>query len=271
MKAKKEKLKRYILDKERVAIALSGGLDSSILLAYAVSILGAENCLALTASTPYMMGQEMEEARSFAGKLGVGHTFLKLPIPEELENNPAKRCYLCKKNLFTQLRKSAWEKGFFFLCDGSNSDDDSDYRPGMQALKELGIESPLKEAGMGKEDIRALGRELGLDSELIGKAAYACLLTRWEHEVPFTESDLRKIDAAEEFLRAKGFPGTRVRVHGDLARIEILPDQWERLLNAEWRLELVDKLKEIGYSSVTVDLQGYSRGRMNIILPNENS
>lgn len=263
MKTGIDKLREDLLSRERIAVALSGGLDSSVLLAFAVSVLGAQNCLALTAHTPYMMHEEIDEAKKLCRRLGVEHICVKLPVPKSIALNPPNRCYLCKKQVFTQLKELAARGGFFFVVDGTNHDDLSDYRPGMKALQELGVFNPLKEAGMGKDDIRELGRSLDMEEGLIRKPAYACLLTRLEHDKPFTEDDLYRVDAAETWLRERGFPACRVRVHGTLARIELDRTAWPSFLHggAAWQAELA--FREMGFEFVTLDLKGYTRGSMN--------
>lgn len=262
-----DRLERDLTARERVAVALSGGLDSSVLLACAVSVLGAQNCLALTANTPYMMHEEIEESRRLCLRLGVEHICLKLQVPAGIENNPPDRCYLCKKSVFTKLKALAARSGFSCLVDGTNHDDLSDYRPGMRALQELEIINPFKEAGMGKAEIRELGRKLGLDESLVRKPAYACLLTRLEHDRPFSEEDLYRVDAAESWLRVRGFPACRVRVHGKLARIELDRSAWPSFLHGgiAWQAELA--FQEMGFEFVTLDLKGYTRGSMNRMAP----
>ena len=246
-----ERLRAVLLPRKRIAVALSGGLDSSVLLAAAVRILGADHCLALTARTPYVMEEEVRDSTAF-------------PILPALANNPPLRCYLCKHALFSSLAARAAEMGFPLLADGSNLDDLDDYRPGRKALQELGIPSPFLEASMDKEDIRRLACRLGLPESVSGKPAYACLLTRLEHNRPVTEVLLRRVDAAESFLRTLGLKGCRVRVHGDsLARIE-LPEKERRLF---WDGQLAStaarRLRELGFRHITLDLEGYSRGSMN--------
>lgn len=259
-----ERLRSVLLPGERVAVALSGGLDSSVLLAAAVRILGAERCLALTAQTPYVMEEEMRDSTELCRSLGVRQETLAFPILPSLADNPPLRCYLCKRALFSAMAARAAELGFPLVADGSNMDDLGDYRPGRKALQELGILSPFLEASMDKADIRQLARELGLPESVSGKPAYACLLTRLEHNRPVTESALRRVDAAETFLRSLGLEGCRVRVHGDdLARIE-LPETERRLFwSRELAAPVARRLRELGFRHITLDLEGYSRGSMN--------
>ena len=259
-----ERLRSVLLPRERIAVALSGGLDSSVLLAAAAKVLGLDHCLALTAQTPYVMEEEMRDGTELCRSLKVRQEKLTFPIPASIADNPPLRCYLCKHALFSALKARAGEAGFPLLADGSNMDDLGDYRPGRKALQELGILNPFLEAAMGKADIRQLARELGLPESVSGKPAYACLLTRLEHNRPVTEAMLRRVDKAETFLRSLGLKGCRVRVHGDdLARIE-LPEAERRLfLNTELAGPVARRLRELGFRHITLDLEGYSRGSMN--------
>lgn len=259
-----ERLRSVLLPRERIAVALSGGLDSSVLLAAAGQVLGPDRCLALTAQTPYVMEEEMRDSTELCLSLKVRQEKLTLPIPASITDNPPLRCYLCKHALFSALKTRAGETGFPLLADGSNTDDLGDYRPGRKALQELGILTPFLEAAMGKADIRQLARELGLPESVSGKPAYACLLTRLEHNRHVTEAMLRRVDMAETFLRSLGLKGCRVRVHGDdLARIE-LPETERRLFrDAELAGPVAHRLRELGFRHITLDLEGYSRGSMN--------
>lgn len=259
-----ERLRSVLLRKERIAVALSGGLDSSVLLAAAAEVLGPEHCVALTAQTPYVMAEEVRDSAELCRGLGVTQEKLIFPIPDSLADNPPLRCYLCKRTLFSALKDRAAELGFPLLADGSNMDDLGDYRPGRRALQELGILSPFLEAAMDKADIRQLARELGLPESVSGKPAYACLLTRLEHNRPVTETMLRLVDTAETFLRSLGLKGCRVRVHGeDLARIE-LPETERRLFwSRKLEAPVAHRLRELGFRHITLDLEGYSRGSMN--------
>lgn len=262
MSIESDRLAAWLRERGRVAIALSGGLDSSVLLAFAASVLGPGQCLAVTARTPYMMQVELKEAAGLCRHLGVEHLELELPVPSEIRDNPPLRCYLCKKALFSALVDEANRRGFGLVADGTNLDDDGDYRPGRKALAELHIASPLREAGLGKDRIRELGRQLGLDASLVGKPAYACLLTRLEHGASVDEDDLRRIDRAEEFLRQSGFPACRVRVHGRLARIEVPAADRSRLLAVA--NETAVFFNTLGFSHSCLDLEGYKQGGMNI-------
>lgn len=244
-----ERLRAVLLPRKRIAVALSGGLDSSVLLAAAVRILGADHCLALTARTPYVMEEEVRDSTALCRRLGVRQEKLAFPILPALANNPPLRCYLCKHApvfLPGQPERLRW--GSPCWRTDPILDDLDDYRPGRKALQELGIPSPFLEASMDKADIRRLACRLGLPESVSGKPAYACLLTRLEHNRPVTEVLLRRVDAAESFLRTLGLKGCRVRVHGDsLARIE-LPEKERKLF---WDGQLAStaarRLRELGF------------------------
>ena len=259
-----ERLRSVLLPMERVAVALSGGLDSSVLLVAAADILGADRCLALTAETPYVMREELRDSAALCRRLGVRQEKLVFPILPEIAETPPLRCYLCKHALFSALAGRAAELGFPRVADGSNTDDLGDYRPGRKALHELGIISPFLEAGMGKADIRLLARTLNLPEDISEKPAYACLLTRLEHGRPVTESLLRRVDEAETFLRSLGLKGCRVRVHGeDLARIELPGPELGLFRQGGLSEAVVSRLRALGFRHITLDLEGYSRGSMN--------
>ncbi len=259
MNLKIQKLRQYVSEKGRIAVALSGGLDSSALLAFCADALGAENCLALTANSPYMMREEIERSKCLADKLGVRRAEIALGIPEEILNNPPERCYLCKRGIFSKFVEEARKCGFECLADGANADDLQDHRPGMRAVKELGVISPFLECGLGKADIREIARSFSLENA--DSPAYACLLTRLEHGSKVDAETLRRIDAAEEFLRGMGLACVRVRKHGNIARIEIPPEDFEKFLAK--RDAALSALKELGFARATLDLDGYTQGSMN--------
>jgi len=258
-----ERYRRLLADLaglKRAVLAFSGGLDSSFLLHAASRAMG-EGLIAVTLDTPYAPRAEIAEAAALAGRLGVRHVVLPVAFPEALRDNPPERCYLCKKTLFTTLRKLATNQGIAHVLDGANLDDLDDYRPGMRALAELGIISPLLAAGIGKDDIRALSREAGLPTW--NKPSGACLLTRLPHGTRVTAEDLTRIDTAETWLRGLGFPAVRLRSHGDLARLEVPRDQAPAVLEADARHGIDAKLKALGYRHVTLDLAGYRMGSLN--------
>lgn len=261
MKSDFESLQKNILSCRKLAIALSGGLDSSVLAAFSAKVLGAKNCLAITAVTPYMALSETSDARDLCKKIGVELVEISYEkVFDEIILNPPDRCFLCKTKLFSQIKSIASSRGFETVADGTNADDIGDYRPGMAALKNLKIASPFLEAGLGKDAIRALAMELKLGIE--SKSAYACLLTRFEHGAEISNSQIRKVEAAENILRSAGFDGVRVRVHSDSARVELKKSDLQTLDFPRIAL-LSEKIKELGFKFVSLDLSGYVRGNMN--------
>lgn len=243
-----------------VAVACSGGLDSSLLLAAAQAALD-ESVVALTVVTPYMATHEIAGAKALTALLNVRHRVLKLPIPAEIADNPPDRCYRCKRALFSELQAVAVAEGCVWLADGSNRDDLQDYRPGMRALRELAIRSPLLEAGLGKAEIRRYARALNLP--VWNQPAQACLLTRLPHGTEVSEEQLRQVEAAEQALRDLGFNAVRVRCHADLARIELDRADQPRLLDAALTDQVTAALIGCGFRYVTLDLQGYRMGSFN--------
>ena len=256
-----DRLERRIRRMGRIAIAFSGGVDSSFLLTTAAHTLGTANVLALTARAPYIPAWEIAEARAFAHALGVRHIVLSLPMPPSIKGNPPDRCYRCKKIVFRALIKRARTEGFNVIADGTNADDARDYRPGMRALAELGVRSPLCESGVTKAAVRALSRHLGLATW--DKPAYACLLSRIPYRTPIRPRDLRMIEQAERLLMGLGFRQVRVRHHGPLARVEVEPARVGRLLDPMLAATVVRSLKSVGYAYVALDLEGYRTGSLN--------
>lgn len=240
-------------------VAFSGGVDSTLLLVAAREALG-EAVLAVTLAPPYAPAAEIADAKRTAAALGVRHILLELPFPEALRDNPPQRCYLCKRTLFTELLRVAAEQGIDHVLDGTNVDDQSDYRPGRKALAELGIESPLLDAGLTKAMLRELLRERGQQWD---KPSGACLLSRLPHGTHVDEAVLRRIDQAENILRELGFPAVRVRSHGDLARIEVPREMVAAVVEAERVHGIAARLTALGYRHVTVDLAGYRMGSLN--------
>ena len=246
----------------KVLVAFSGGTDSTLLLKVAAGALGA-GVLAVTASSKTYPGREIAAARRLARGFGVRHRVIHTT---ELENpafraNPPLRCYHCKRELFGTLRRIARDEGIRHVLDGSNADDAADYRPGARAGRELGIRSPLKDAGLTKAEIRLISRALGLPTW--DKPALACLASRFPYHHPIDEPSLERVGKAEDVLRRLGFGLFRVRHHGTTARIELRPDEIGRLLDGALRAKLSRRLKRLGYTYVSLDLDGYRTGSMN--------
>ena len=241
-------------------IACSGGTDSIFLLNQAAGIKGLR-LMAVTIRTPYMPSEEITAAEDFCRKRGIIHRVIELPIADEIKNNPGERCYLCKKLILKSIMNLAVNEEYSSVFDGSNADDSMEYRPGMKALKESGVRSPLLEANLTKKEIRRTSKAAGLDTW--DKPANACLLTRFPHHTMITNDELKKAEEAEAFLGVLGFRGARVRVHCDLARIEFRSEQFRKALISNNRRKIAEKLKSIGYRYVSVDIEGYITGKMN--------
>jgi pyridinium-3,5-biscarboxylic acid mononucleotide sulfurtransferase len=257
---KENRLNSILNELGSFAVAFSGGVDSSFLL-YRAHVLRKADVVAVTIRTPYIPVNEIADSIEFTSKHGIKHSILNLDFPEVIRQNPVNRCYLCKKNLFTHLKDFAKMNNLRYVVDGSNADDTADFRPGMKALQELGIMSPLLEAGLTKEEIRQLSEKEGLDTW--NKPAMACLLTRIPYDTDVLEKDLRMIEGAENMLFECGFPGTRVRLHGDLARIECLPGFIDKMLQKSVREQIITGLKKLGFRYVSLDLEGYRTGSYN--------
>ncbi len=260
---KMEALREILTRAEKVAIAFSGGVDSTFLLAVASETLGPTNVLAATATGPVYTQRERSFAEEFASKLGVAQVLIPTWDLAKKHNgayvNAPDRCYWCKTELFEEVLKVAGDRGFSTVADGTNHSDAGDYRPGLRALKELSIRSPLLEAGLEKQDVRALSKEMGLPTW--DRPAMACLSSRFPYGAAITEPALSQVERAEEHLMDMGYRQVRVRHHGELARIEVSPAEVSRLVaDAE---SIVGALKDIGFSYVTMDLQGYRMGSMN--------
>ena len=250
-----------------LAVAFSAGVDSTLLVAAAAAALGEENVLALTAKTAALPARELQEAKRLADELGVRHEFVEidvLAVPAFRENAPD-RCYHCKKHIFTALWAHARAAGFTRLAEGSNMDDLNDYRPGHRAIGELGVESPLRDARLSKEEIRTISRALELPTA--DKPSFACLASRVPYGDEITAEKLRRIDAAEQVLYERGFSQYRVRCHGDLARIEVPEAELGDLFSQ--RAEISDALRALGFRYVTTDLQGFRSGSLNRTIQKE--
>ncbi len=241
------------------AVAFSGGADSTLLLALLRQQLGSGQVIALTAVTPYMVRQEISDAVALTSRLDVRHELVEMPMAEGMEVNPTDRCYRCKRAMYSHLLQSAAEHGFAHLVDGSNTDDADEQRPGLRALRELGIRSPFIELGIDKATVRQIAREMDLPTWY--KPTNACLLTRLGFNVRFSMDQLQRIEEAERFLLELGYTWVRVRCHGDVARIEVAPVQRERLLTDA--STVIAGIQRFGFRYVTMDLAGYQTGSMN--------
>ncbi len=262
---KKLKLEEIMLEMGNVLVAYSSGVDSAFLLKTAHDILG-ERAAAVTACSPLFPDREINEAKEFCASNGVSHFVFETDelSDEKFRSNPVNRCYICKKGLFFKILEIAKEQGFDFVAEGSNTDDEGDYRPGMAAIAELGIRSPLREAGLSKQDIRALSKEMGLS--VWNKPSFACLASRFPYGEEINEEKLRMVEEAEKLLFGMGFTQLRVRVHGKLARIELLPSEASVILEDGNAKKVNDRLRSLGFEYVSLDLGGYVTGSMNRIL-----
>ena len=267
LQMKLDKLKKYIADLGSLAVGFSGGVDSSLLLAVAHEVLG-ERLIAVTGADASVPEREVNEAIAFCKERGIRHIICKVdPLKEEgYRHNDPDRCYFCKHGIFTEVKKIADENGIEYMAEGSNMDDIGDYRPGLRAAAELSVKSPLREAELTKSEIRLISKAMGLPTW--SKPAYACLASRFVYGEEITEEKLHMIDTAEQFLIEHGFFEERVRMHGNLARIEVPPADIPKLAAEEIREKIYDKFREIGFLFVTLDLKGYRLGSMNATLNN---
>jgi len=247
-------LLKHIMEIGPCAIALSGGADSAFLLHAAREALG-ENLLAVSVAFPYSLSRDRNATEDLARFLGVRLKRLSMPLPESMARNPENRCYLCKKAMMTAIRDDAVSEGFETVVDGTNGDDDASRRPGMAALRQLGIRSPLRECAIGKPAVRRYLSRFGLDALI--RQSDTCLLTRLPCDTEVNIEELKKIEGAEDLLLSLGFHDVRVRKHGTLARIEVRRKDRNRLFSAPVEDVLVGKLKESGFDRITVDVEGY--------------
>lgn len=254
-----------------VLVAFSGGVDSSVLLAGAMEALGRDRVLAVTARSPSMPGEEERSAADLAAAMGARHITIETHEIDDPEyrNNPTHRCFVCKSTLFSSLASLAGEHGLEVVAEGSNADDEGDFRPGMRAAQALGVIAPLRDARLTKDQIRQVAR--ARDIAVWDKPSAACLASRVPYGSEITREKLARIGQAEHALRALGFGQLRVRDHGTVARIELDPTEIPRLLDDRLRDQVLGQVRAAGYRYVSVDLQGYRTGSMNEVITRPGS
>ncbi len=262
LERKIQKLQQLIRQFDGLVVAFSGGVDSTFLLAVAHDIL-ADRLVAVTAQSPVHPARESEFAVRFAKSRNIRHRLVRSREMQQADflANPVDRCYICKKNILADLLAIGRELGIGQVAHGANVDDLGDYRPGMQAAREAGVAAPLLEVGLTKADIRLLSKQMKL--ETWDRPSMACLASRIPYGTPITEAALQMVDQAEQLLLDLGFTTCRVRHHGDVCRIELLPDELMKALEGDVRPKIDSALRRIGFRYVTLDLRGYVQGSLN--------
>ncbi|MCR5758393.1 MAG: ATP-dependent sacrificial sulfur transferase LarE [Selenomonas sp.] len=266
LQRKVEKLQGLLKSYGQAAIAFSAGVDSTLLLKAAKEQLGKERVLALTIKSAFVPEEDIREGKAFCLTEGIRQKIIEIDplVYYDVRTNPSHRCYFCKRLILGRLRELAGAENIVHLLDGTNLDDLQDYRPGNEAVKELGVISPLQEAGFTKADVRAFSQALGLKTA--DKPSAACLASRIPYGEELTADKLKRVEKAEVFLRDAGFQQLRVRSHGDIARVELLPADMERFMAAGFYGKTARKLKDLGFAYVTLDLEGYRMGSLNQVL-----
>ena len=256
---KLDKLREYISKFDRLCVAYSGGVDSDLVMNVAHEVLG-DNAIAVIGDGIMLSRKDFKDAERLAKKAGIKYYIVKTDAfaIKEFKFNDRKRCYYCKKNIMGGVIAKAKELGFNTVADGKNADDGKVYRPGAQAAHELGIVSPLFEAGMTKADIRAAAKQMGL--ETWNKASNSCLAARFPYDTELTEENFAMVEKAELYIAEKGIPSGRVRLHGDIARIEIPKDRFDDFMADK---ELIENIKKVGFRYITLDLEGFRSGSMD--------